>query len=99
MFKNNFIINVDVAKKNMQVAEKRLQRKRKAYTRQLCKDIKRESKKGNKMIMTKTIRDKIMSYEFLMELKEYFEKQGFTVNEKGNSYGPLTCWLEIRWDN
>lgn len=99
MFENNFIINIDIAKKNMQVAEKRLQRERKRYIRQLCKYIKSESKKGNKYVLTKTLREKIMSYEFMMELKEHFEKLGFTVTEKGNYSGFLTCWLEIRWDN
>ncbi len=99
MFENNFIINWDVARKNMQAHEKKMEKLRRKYIKQLCKDIDRESKSGNKMIFTKTLRENFMTYEFMMELKEYFEKLGFAVTEKGSRYGVLTSWLEIRWDN
>lgn len=97
MFENNFIINVDVARKNIQAHEKKMEKLRRKYLKQLSKDINRESKKGNKMTYTKTLKENFMSYEFLMEIKEHFEKLGFTVTEKGSTYGVLTCWLEIRW--
>lgn len=91
------VINVDAARKYLQTHERKLEKMRRKYIKQLCKDIKREAKRGSKMIYTKTLRENFMTYEFLMELKEHFEKLGFTVTEKGSTYGPLTCWLEIRW--
>jgi hypothetical protein len=99
MFENNFVINWEVARKNMQAHEKKMEKLRRKYIKQLCKDINRESKNGNKMIFTKTLKENFMTYEFMMELKEYFEKLGFTVAEKGFSSFGLLPFLEIRWDD
>jgi len=96
---NSIVINVDAARKYLQEHERKLEKMRRKYIKQLCKDIKREAKRGSKVIYTKTLRESFMTYEYMMELKEYFEKQGFTVKEEGNNHGALTSWLEIRWGN
>lgn len=99
MFGNNFIINIDVARKNIQAHEKQMEKLRRKYIKELCRDIKRESKRGKKCIFTKNIREDFMTYEYLMEIKVYFEKLGFTVVEKENYYGVLSVYLKISWED
>ena len=56
------VINVDAARKYLQTYERKLEKMRRKYIKQLCKDIKREAKNGNKMTYTKTLREDFMSF-------------------------------------
>lgn len=99
MFKNNFIINIDVARKNIQAHEKRMEKLRRKYIKELCKDIDRESKRGRKYICTKNSQEKFMTYDYMMEIKVYFEKLGFMVTEKESYHGTFISYLKISWED
>lgn len=91
-------VNVDIAKAYYQKYQDDLKRQQKEYIKTICNEIKALSRCGRKSIKTKTLSTEFMTYEFMMELKEYFEKRGFQVKEEINNSGVLTSWLRISWE-
>lgn len=91
-------ITADMARSNNKWHEFQLEIQRDDYIKSLCKQIKTASSNGGKCILTADLHDKIMTYEFMMKIKEYFEQRGFTVKEESNRTGVLTTWLRISWD-
>ena len=97
-FENKDDVTADIAKSNNKFYQYQLEERRRDYIKSLCKQIKIESLKGSKCIITADLQHEIMSYDFMMELKEYFEQRGFNVEEKSNRCGVLTSWLRISWE-
>lgn len=96
-FDNKDDVTADMARSNNKWYEFQLEIERKNYIESLCKQIKTASRSGAKCIWTLDTHDKKMTYEFMMEIKEYFEQRGFTVKEEGNRTGALVSWLRISW--
>ena len=91
-------VTVDVAKANYQKYQDELEQKRKDYIKTICNRIKADSRNGRKSIVTATLlNNDFMTYDFMMEMKEYFEQRGFCVKEESNSSGTITSWLRISW--
>lgn len=90
-------INVDIAKNNYQKYQDELERQRREYIKTVCNEIKIASRNGFQSMTTKNLLDEFMTYDFMMELKEYFEQRGFDVKEERNGTGVLTSWLRISW--
>ena len=91
-------INVDIAKENYQKYQDDLEQKRRDYIKSLCRKINEASRHGCKSIETETLLSRFMTYEFLMEIKKYFEQRGFLVTEESNGSGVITSWLRISWE-
>lgn len=91
-------VNADIAKANYQKYQDELEQQRKDYIKTVCNRIKIESRNGCKSIETANLLNDFMTYEFMMELKEYFEQRGFCVKEESNRSGVLTSWLRISWE-
>ena len=92
-------VNIDIAKANYQKYQDDLKEKQTNYIKTVCGRIKVASRDGDKFIDTFALRDEaFMTYEFMMEMKEYFEHRGFKVVEKRNCYGAIKTWLRISWD-
>lgn len=91
-------VNVDIAKANYQKYQDELEQQRKDYIKNVCNRIKIESRNGCKSIETASLLNNFMTYEFMMEIKEYFEQRGFNVKEESNRTGVLTSWLRISWE-
>lgn len=91
-------ITVDIAKANYKKYEDSLKRIQKAYINGLCHGIKTEARKGKKSITTVDTCYDFMTYEFMYEVKEYFEQRGFKVKEESNRTGILKSWLRIIWE-
>ena len=96
-FENKDDVTADIARNNNRRHEFLLEEERSEYINTLCKQIKTTSISGGKSITTITLRDKIMTYEFMMKIKEYFEQRGFEVKEESTRTGFLTSWLRISW--
>ena len=96
-FENKDDVTADIARSNNRWHEFFLEERRSEYIKTLCRQIKIESINGNKSITTMTLRDEIMTYEYMMKIKEYFEQRGFNVKEESNRSGVLTSWLRISW--
>ena len=90
-------VNVDIARANYQKYQDELEQKRKDYVKTLCKRIKVASRDGYQFIKTANLLDDFMTYEFMMELKEYFEQRGFNVKEEDSSTGAISSYLKISW--
>lgn len=90
-------VNIDIAKANYQKYQDKLEQQRKDYIKTVCNDIKIASINGCKSIKTVDLSEDFMTYEFMMEMKHYFEQRGFNVKEESNSCGVLTSWLRISW--
>lgn len=90
-------VNVDIAKANYQKYQDELEQRRKDYIKTLCDRIKIVSRDGCKSIETANLLNDFMTYEFMMELKEYFEQRGFNVKEERSNTGVITSWLRISW--
>lgn len=90
-------VNVDIARANYQKYQDELKQQQKNYIKTVCDRIKIASRDGGKSIETANLLNDFMTYEFMMELKEYFEQRGFQVKEECNSSGVLTSWLRISW--
>ena len=86
-------ITAEKARKNIKRHEKAVKRRQKEYIKTLCKEIKIASNYGGSSITTCDTLDKIMTREFMNEIRKYFEQRGFFVTEE--KY--LTCWLRISW--
>jgi hypothetical protein len=95
---DNDDVNVNIAKANYQKYQDELERQRRNYIKTVCNVIKMESRNGSKSITTATLLEDFMNYEFMMEMKEYFEQRGFHVKEESNCSGILTSWLRISWE-
>ena len=91
-------VHIDIAKANYQKYQDDLKRKREEYLKALCQEIKIVSRGGLTYITTANLKEEWMTYEFLMEMKDYFEQRGFNVKEEHNYYGVLTSWLKISWE-
>ena len=87
-------VTVDVANSNYQKYQDELKKKRKEYIKTLCNRIKSQSRDGYKHIATMNFSNEIMSFEFIDELRVYFEQRGFEVVER---HGLFEGWLEISW--
>lgn len=87
-------VNVDIARANYQKYQDELKKKRKEYIKTLCYRIKSQSRDGYKHIATMNFSNEIMSFEFIDELRVYFEQRGFEVVER---HGVFEGWLEISW--
>ena len=90
-------VNVDIAKNNYKKYQDDLEQERKDYIKILCNQIKISSRNGSKSIVTFDLHHTFMSYEFMMELKEYFEQRGFNVEIERSRTGLITSWLRISW--
>lgn len=95
----SIVVNVDAARKYMLAHEKRMEKLRRKYIKELYKDIKRASKRGEKYVLTKSLSEAFMTYDYMMELKSHFEKLGFTVTEKGGKHDLFKPWLKISWED
>ena len=91
-------VNVDIARANYQKYQDELKQRQKNYIKTVCDRIKIASRDGCKSIETANLLNDFMTYEFMMELKEYFEQRGFQVKEESSSSGVLTSWLRISWE-
>ena len=91
-------VTVDIARANYKKYENQLKKMQCAYIRGLCDQIKAESKQGKKSITTLDTCYDFFTYEFMEEVKEYFEQRGFTVKKESNHTCILKSWLRIRWD-
>ena len=91
--------DVNVAKSNYKKYQDKLECKRRDYIKTLCDEIKIASRNGCQSIETENLLNDMMTYEFMMELKEYFEQKGFNVKEVSNGYGVITSWLRISWED
>lgn len=96
-FENKDDVTADIAKSNNRLYEFQLEEKRREYIKTLCRQIKTASSNGGKCILTADLNRDIMTYEFMMEIKEYFEQRGFDVKEESSRSGILTSWLRISW--
>ena len=90
-------VNVDIAKANYQKYQDELKEIQKKYIKTICDRIKLASRDGYKSIETANSLNNFMTYEFMMEMKEYFEQRGFCVKEEINNSGVLKSWLRISW--
>jgi hypothetical protein len=91
-------ITVDIAKSEYKKHKDDLEKMRKAYLKGLCDEIKTEARKGRKSTTTLDTCYDFVTYEYLKEVKEYFEQRGFTVKEESNRTGILKSWLRIIWE-
>ena len=91
-------VNVDIARANYQKYQDELEQRQKDYIVAVCNRIKGASRNGYKNIETANLLNDFMTYEFMMELKEYFEQRGFNVKEESSSTGAITSWLRISWE-
>lgn len=95
-------VNVDIARINYQAYQQayqdELEQRRKDYIKTICNRIKVVSRDGCQSIETENLLNDFMTYEFMMELKEYFEQRGFHVTEEGSNSGVITSWLRISWE-
>ena len=96
--KRNDDITVDIARANYKKYEYGLEKMRMAYIKGLCDEIKHAARNGSKSITTVDTCYDFVTYEYLEELKEYFEQRGFKVKEESNRIGVLKSWLRIMWD-
>lgn len=87
-------VNVDIAKANYQKYQDKLEQQRKDYIKTVCNNIKIASINGDKSIGAADLSDDFITYEFVMEMKEYFEQKGFDVKVEDNV---LMYWLRISW--
>ena len=91
-------VNINIAKANYQKYQDDLEQKRQNYIKRLCALIKEDSRRGSTSIVTVDLFHDFMTYDFMMEMKEYFEQRGFTVKEESNRSGIITSWLRISWE-
>lgn len=91
-------ITVDDARNSYKKYEDGLEKMRKAYIKGLCDQIKKEARAGNKSTTTLDTCYDFVTYEYLEEIKEYFEQRGFRVREESNRTGVLKSWLRIIWE-
>jgi hypothetical protein len=91
-------VTVDIARANYRKYENQLKMMQCAYIRGLCDQIKNEARYGKKSITTVDTCYDFFTYEFMEEVKNYFEQRGFDVKEESNRTGVLKSWLRIRWD-
>ena len=96
--KSNGDITVDDARNNYKKYEDRLKKYRKAYIKGLCDQIKKEARNGNKSMTTLDTCYDFVTYEYLEEIKEYFEQRGFKVKEESTRTGAFKSWLRIIWE-
>lgn len=95
---NNNGITVDIAKSEYKKYEYGLEKMRKAYLNGLCDQIKTDARKGYKSTTTLDTCYDFVTYEYLEDVKKYFEQRGFIVKEESNHKGVLKSWLRISWD-
>lgn len=95
-------ITVDDARENYKECEKKhdsaLRLMQLVYIPELCDEIKTSSKKGKKSITTVDTLYDFFTYDFMDEVKEFFEKRGFTVKEEKTCSGVCKSWLRISWE-
>ena len=91
-------VNIDIARANYQKYQDDLKQRQKEYIKTLCNEIRKCSRQGWKSVTTEDLSCKFMTYEFMMELKEYFEQRGFNVKEESFKTGRITSWLRISWE-
>ena len=91
-------VNVDIAKANYKKYEDELVQRQKDYIKTICNRIKTSSRNGCRSIDTANLLNDFMTYDFMMEMKNYFEQRGFFVEEKSSSTECITSWLRISWE-
>lgn len=97
MTKEDEGITADIAKENNQAYLNSLRAKQRIYIKQLCLDINNKSKEGAQRIYTRSNTEcSFMTKEFMTEIKEYFEKRGFTVEKRDDGYNE-EYWFVISW--
>lgn len=87
-------VTADIARANYLKYQKKLNKKRKAYLKVLCRNIKNRAQMGGTSVCTIDLDDERMSPEFIAELTEYFEYRGFEVKKH---VGTFSSWLNISW--
>ena len=87
-------VTADIARANYLKYQKNLDKKRKAYLKALCRNIKHRAKTGGTNVCTIDFDDERMNPEFIAELTEYFEQRGFEVKKH---IGTFSSWLTISW--
>lgn len=90
--------NVNVAKKYYDVHLQRQEQRRKDYIYELEEEIKQAALDGHLSIITHNAHYDFMSFDYLDELKKYFENKGFNVEKESSNSGLLTDWLRISWE-
>ena len=79
-------INIDVAKSNYEKYKEKIRLKRDDYVKTLYYLINRGSANGKLFVDTLNIcNEDFITYEFLVELGDYFKKKGFKCELFGNS--------------
>ena len=91
-------MTVDIARANYKKYEDGLDKMRKAYIKGLCEQIKKDARDGRRSMTTLDTCYDFVTYEYLEEIKEYFEQRGFKVKEESNHTGILKSWLRISWE-
>ena len=82
-------------KKNYETSLKIMQR---TYIKELNNEIKKKARKGNQSITTVDTCYDFFTYNFMEEIKEYFEQKGFNVKEEMTYSGVIKSWLIISWE-
>ncbi len=92
-------VTFDMARANYNQYEQELKKKQQNYLKQLCENIKTESRWGNLSTTTLYTREEeFMTDDFLQELKIYFMSRGFKVEEEKHLYSMLKRCLRISWE-
>lgn len=91
-------VNIDIARENYKKYEDELVQRQKDYIKTICNRIKASSRNGCRSIDTANLLNDFMTYDFMMEMKSYFEQRGFDVEEKRSNSGCITSWLRISWE-
>ena len=92
---NNRDITVDDARDNYKKYENMLRTVQHAYIQELRCQIKTSARKGKQSITTADTCYDFFTYEFMEEVKEYFEQRGFSVTKEGTW---MKSWLVISWE-
>ncbi len=64
---------------------------------ELEEEIKQAALDGHLSIITHNAHYDFMSFDYLDELKKYFENKGFNVEKERSNSAFLTYWLRISW--
>ena len=91
-------VDVEFARANYKEYLNDLKEEQRKYIKTLCHEIKTSSRQGSQSVITVNSSNKIMTYEFMAEIKEYFEQRGFRTREESGILGNSIYWLRIMWD-
>ena len=90
-------VTVEIARENYQKYLDEVEQKKKEYIKFLCDEIKVRSRAGRTKTFIGDIDSKLETIDFFMEIKDYFEARGFTVEYEFHDRDPMRRWLRISW--